>query len=143
MTIGNILQRKGSSVIAIDSRSTVRDAVKTMDIHCIGALVIQGSVEACNGIFTERGVMRALATRDALILDEPIEKYMTERPHSISTDTPVEEAMEIKTERRFRHSPVMQNDRLCGIVSIGDLVNYRIHRIERETESLKSYICSN
>ena len=50
--------------------------------------------------------------------------------------------MEIMTERRFRHLPVMQNDRLCGIVSIGDLVNYRIHRTERETEALKSYIPS-
>ena len=86
--------------------------------------------------------MRALATRDALILDEPIENYMMERPQSISTDTPVEEAMEIMTERRFRHSPVMQNDRLCSIVPFGDLVNYRIHRTERETEALKSYIPS-
>ena len=142
MTIRNILQRKGSSVIAIDSRATVRDAVKTMDIHCIGALVIQGSAGACNGIFTERDVMRALATRDALILDDPIENHMTERPQSISPDTPVEEAMEIMTERRFRHLPVMQNDRLCGIVSIGDLVNYRIHQTEREAEALKSYIRS-
>ena len=86
--------------------------------------------------------MRTLATRDALILDEPAENQMTERPQSISPHIPVEEAMEIMTERRFRHLPFMQNDRLCGIVSIGDLVNYRIHRIERETESLKSYICS-
>ena len=94
-----------------------------MDIHCIGALVIQGSAGACNGIFTERDVMRALTTRDALILDDPIEKHMTERPRSISPVTSVEEAMEIITERRFRHLPVMQNDRLGGIVSIGDLVN--------------------
>ena len=86
--------------------------------------------------------MRALAIRDALILDEPIEKYMTERPHSISTDTPVEEAMEIMIERRFRHSPVVQNDRLCGIVPFGDLVNYRIRRTECEAEALKSYIPS-
>ena len=142
MTIGNILKHKGSDVIAIDTRSSVRNAVKTMDIHRIGALVIQGSVGACNGIFTERDVMRALATRDALILDDPIENHMTERPQSISSDTGVEEAMEIMTERRFRHLPVMQNDRLCGIVSIGDLVNYRIHQTEREAEALKSYIRS-
>ena len=86
--------------------------------------------------------MRTLATRDALILDDPIENHIMERPQSISPDTLVEEAMEIMTERRFRHLPVMQNDRLCGIVSIGDLVNYRIHRTEREAESLKPYIRS-
>ena len=136
MTIGNILQRKGSSVIAIDSRFTVRVSVKAMDIHCIGALVIQGFVGLCHGAFTERGVMRTLATKDALILDESTENNMTERPQSISPDIPVEEAMEIMTERRFRHLPVMQNDRLFSIVSIGDLVNYRIHRTERETELL-------
>ena len=142
MTIGNILKHKGSGVIAIDTRSSVRNAVKTMDIHRIGALVIQGSVGACNGIFTERDVMRALAARDALILDDPVDNHMTERPQSISSDTPVEEAMEIMTERRFRHLPVMQNDRLCGIVSIGDLVNFRIRQTEREAEALKSYIRS-
>ena len=140
MTIRNILQRKGSSVIAIGSRATVRDAVKTMDIHRIGALVIQGSAGTCNGIFTERDVMRALAIRDAPILDDPIEPHMTERPQSISPDTPVEEAMEIMTERRFRHLPVMQNDQLCGMVSIGDLVNYRIHWTERKEEALKTFI---
>ena len=84
--------------------------------------------------------MRALATRDALILDEPIESHATERPQIISPDTPVEETLEIMTERCFRHLPVMQNDRLCGIVPFGDLVNYRIRRTEREAEALKSYI---
>ena len=120
----------------------MRVSFKAMDIHCIGALVIQGFVGVCNGAFTERGVMRTLATKDALILDESTENNMTERPQSISPDITVEEAIEIMTERRFRHLPVMQNDRLCGIVSIGDLVNYRIHRTEREAESLKPYIRS-
>ena len=86
--------------------------------------------------------MRNLATKDALILDESTENNMTERSQSISPDIPVEEAMEIMTKRRFRHLPVMQNDRLFSIVSISDLVNYRIHRTERETELLKSYIRS-
>lgn len=95
---------------------------------------------AFSGTSTERGVMRTLATRDALILDEPTENQMTERPQSISPDTPVEEAMEIMTERRFRHLPVMQNDQLCGMVSIGDLVNYRIHWTERKEEALKTFI---
>ena len=120
----------------------MRDAVKTMDIHRIGALVIKGSAGACNGIFTERDVMRALARRDALILGDPIEKHMTERPQSIIPDTTVDETMEIMTEQRFRHLPVMQSDQLCGIVSIGDLVHYRIHQTEREAEALKSYISS-
>ena len=116
------------------------DAVKTIDIHRIGALVIEGSGGARNSIFNERGVMRALAARDALIVDEPIEDHMTEPPQSISPEPPVEQAMEIMTERRFRHLPVMQNDQLCCMVSIGDLVNYRIHWTERKEEALKTFI---
>ena len=95
---------------------------------------------AFSGTSTERGVMRTLAIRDALILDDPIENHMTARPQGITPDTPVEEAMEIMTERHFRHLLVMQNVRLCGIVSSGDLLNYRIHQTEREAEALKSYI---
>ena len=93
-------------------------------------MVIQGFAGACNGIFAERDVMRALATRDAFILDEPIENHMAKRPQSIHPDTPEEEAIKNKTERRLQHLMVMQNDRLCSIASIGDLVNYRIHRTE-------------
>ena len=99
------------------------DAVKTIIIQRIGALVIEDSAEACNAIFTERDVMRALAKRDAFTLDDPIENHIMERPQSISPDTPVEEAIKIMSERRFRCLPVMHNDRLCGIASIGDLVN--------------------
>ena len=113
-----------------------------MYIHRIGALLIKGSAEACNGIFTERDVMRAVAKRDALILDDPIENHVTERPQGIFPNTPVEEAMEIMTDRRFRHLPDMQNSRLCGIASIGDLLNYRIHQTEREAEAMESYIRS-
>ena len=142
MTIKNILKRKESGVIAINSKATVREAVNLMDNHQIGALVIQGAVGSCNGIFTERDVMRALASRDAPILNDTIDTHMTVRPQSIFPDTPVEEAMEIMTERRFRHLPVMAQDQLVGIVSIGDLVNYRIHQTEREAEALKSYIRS-
>ncbi len=85
----------------MDSRGTMRDADKTMDIHRIGALVIKDSAGACSGIFTELDEMRDMATRDALILDDSIEKHMTERPQSIAPDTLVEEPMEIMTERRF------------------------------------------
>jgi CBS domain-containing protein len=65
---------------------------------------------------------------------------MTPRPQSISLDTSVDEAMEIMTEKRFRHLPVMDNDMLCGIVSIGDLVNFRINQTELEAQALRDYI---
>ena len=116
--------------------------MRIMDKRQIGALVVTGQGEDCSGIFTERDVMRALARNGTHILDDAVGKHMTDRPQSILPTTSVEEAMEIMTERRFRHLPVMTGTTLCGIVSIGDLVNYRIHQSEMEASALKEYIAT-
>lgn len=142
MTIQSILNDKGAGVIAIDAGQTVAQAIKVMDKKQIGALVVTGVDDGCQGIFTERDVMRALAQGGAGILEEPVAKHMTERPQSIVPQTGVDEAMEMMTERRFRHLPVMENGALCGIVSIGDLVNFRIHQSEMEADALKQYIAT-
>ena len=140
MTIQAILKNKGAEVVAIDAAHQVVEAVRIMDKRQIGALVVTGQGEACSGIFTERDVMRALARHGTHIMDEA--KHMTDRPQSILPDTLVEEAMEIMTEKRFRHLPVIADTTLCGIVSIGDLVNYRIHQTEQEANALKEYIAT-
>ncbi len=142
MTIEVILNSKGADVVAIDAAQSVNEAVRVMDKRQIGALVVAGHGDNCQGIFTERDVMRALARNGTHILDEPVSKHMTERPQSILPDTSIDEAMEIMTERRFRHLPVMTGGTLCGIVSIGDLVNYRIHQTEMEASALKEYIAT-
>lgn len=142
MTIQTILNNKGAEVIAIDAGQSVNEALRVMDKRQIGALVVAGSDDGCQGIFTERDVMRALAQHGAPVLDEPVAKHMTERPQSIVPETDIDEAMEIMTERRFRHLPVMTDGALCGIVSIGDLVNYRIHQSEMEANALKEYIAT-
>ena len=113
-----------------------------MDKRQIGALVVTGQGEDCSGIFTERDVMRALARNGTHILDDAVGQHMTDRPQSILPTTSVEQAMEIMTERRFRHLPVMTGTTLCGIVSIGDLVNYRINQSEMEATALKEYIAT-
>ena len=142
MTIQVILKNKGAEVVAIDAAHPVAEAVRTMDKRQIGALVVTGQGEDCAGIFTERDVMRALARNGTHILDEPVGKHMTDRPTSILPATSVEEAMEIMTEKRFRHLPVITGTTLCGIVSIGDLVNFRIHQSEMEASALKEYIAT-
>lgn len=142
MTIEVILNNKGAEVVAIDAAQTVTEAVRVMDKRQIGALVVAGGSETCQGIFTERDVMRALARNGAGILDEAVSKHMTERPESILPTSSIEEAMEIMTEKRFRHLPVITGGALCGIVSIGDLVNYRIHQSELEANALKEYIAT-
>ena len=142
MTIQIILNDKGAGVIAIDAAQSVNEALRVMNRQQIGALVVAGAEQGCQGIFTERDVMRALAQGGAAVLDEPVAKHMTERPQSIAPETSVDEAMEIMTEKRFRHLPVMTDNTLCGIVSIGDLVNYRIHQSEMEADALKQYIAT-
>ena len=142
MTIQTILNDKGAGVIAIDAAQSVNEALRVMNRQQIGALVVAGSEQGCRGIFTERDVMRALAQDGASVLEESVAKHMTERPQSIAPETSVDEAMEIMTEKRFRHLPVMADNTLCGIVSIGDLVNYRIHQSEMEANALKQYIAS-
>ena len=142
MTIQAILKNKGAEVVAIDAAHQVAEAVRIMDKRQIGALVVTGQGEDCSGIFTERDVMRALARNGTHILEDAVGKHMTDRPQSILPTTSVEEAMEIMTERRFRHLPVMTGTTLCGIVSIGDLVNYRIQQSEMEATALKQYIAT-
>ncbi len=142
MTIQAILNNKGAEVVAIDAAHQVAEAVRIMDKRQIGALVVTGQSEDCSGIFTERDVMRALARNGTHILDDAVGKHVTGRPQSILPATSVEEAMEIMTERRFRHLPVISGTTLCGIVSIGDLVNYRIHQSEMEAIALKEYIAT-
>jgi CBS domain-containing protein len=142
MSIQAILNNKGADVIAIDSDQTVAQALQVMDKKAIGALVVGGDGQTCSGIFTERDVMRALAQHGAKALEESVCEHMTERPQSIAPTSGIDEAMSIMTQRRFRHLPVMTGDDLCGIVSIGDLVNYRIQQTEREAAAMKDYIAT-
>ncbi|MDG1690940.1 MAG: CBS domain-containing protein [Alphaproteobacteria bacterium] len=142
MSIQAILNNKGADVIAIESDQTVAQALQVMDKKAIGALVVGGDGQTCSGIFTERDVMRALAQHGAKALEESVCEHMTERPQSIAPTSGIDEAMSIMTQRRFRHLPVMTGDDLCGIVSIGDLVNYRIQQTEREAAAMKDYIAT-
>jgi CBS domain-containing protein len=142
MSIQAILNNKGADVIAIESDQTVAQALQVMDKKAIGALVVGGDGQTCSGIFTERDVMRALAQHGAKALQESVCEHMTERPQSIAPTSGIDEAMSIMTQRRFRHLPVMTGDDLCGIVSIGDLVNYRIQQTEREAAAMKDYIAT-
>lgn len=142
MSIEVILSRKGSDVIAIAPSASLREALQLMHEKQIGALMVMGNEAA---IFTERDVMRALATNDAECLSEPVSAHMTSRPQVITPQTSIVEAMEIMTEKRFRHLPVMTQQsggELCGIISIGDLVNHRIRESESQTQALKEYITS-
>jgi CBS domain-containing protein len=141
MTISAILQRKGGEVVALAADATVRDAVALLAGRRIGAIpVTDGGAVA--GIFSERDVIYNLASHGAAVLDWPVGRVMTAPAITIEPAVPVLAALSQMTRRRIRHLPVVDGGSLVGIVSIGDLVAYRIDRIEEEAEAMRTYIQS-
>ena len=141
MTIQAILAGKGSAVSTVGRDQTVREAVAMLGERRIGALpVIDG--EAIVGIMSERDVIYCLRDHGSEVLDWPVERVMTAPAVTVDESTAALSALAMMTKRRIRHLPVVAAGRLTGIVSIGDLVKYRIERIEQEAEAMRLYIQS-
>lgn len=142
MTIRMVLNTKGRDVLTIDMRATITEALRMMQEHAVGALLAQGADGGHVGLISERDVICALAQYGAAVLEAAVETHMTAELQNVTLQTSVEKAMEIMTKHRVRHLPVITAKTLHGIVSIGDLVNYRISQTEREAQALKAYIAS-
>jgi CBS domain-containing protein len=142
MTIAAILERKGGNVVTVRTDSPVREAVRLLAERGIGAVVVVGEGEAVAGILSERDVVRCLGQKGADVLDLPVSSVMTAPAITIEPRVSVLAALSDMSKRRIRHLPVVEGGRLAGIVSIGDLVAYRIRRIEEEAEAMRIYIQS-
>ncbi len=141
MTIQAILADKGRDVATVTQEQTVGDAVAILGERRIGALpVVEGDQIA--GIMSERDIIYCLREHGAEVLDWPVSKIMTSPALTVEMSTPVLTALAMMTKRRIRHLPVVAGKSVCGIVSIGDLVKYRIEKIEEEAEAMRSYIQS-
>lgn len=141
MTIAVILGGKGYDVVSVDGDTTVRDAVELLAEKRIGAVpVMEGGAVA--GVFSERDVIRCLRSQGAAALDGPVRAAMTAPAMTVSPDQSVLGALSLMTERRIRHLPVIDGERIIGVVSIGDLVKHRIDRIEAEAAAMRDYIRS-
>jgi CBS domain-containing protein len=141
MTIAAILSSKGSEVATIGADNRVSEAVATLGERRIGALpVVEG--DQIVGIMSERDVIYCLRDHGAEVLDWPVSRVMTSPAITAEPATPILLALGLMTERRIRHLPVAEGGRLIGIVSIGDLVKYRMDRIEAEANAMRSYIQS-
>lgn len=141
MSVKAILQTKGASVLSITSEASVAEAVAMLAKHRIGALpVINGG--AVLGIFSERDVVYGLAKEGAAALERPVSEVMTTPAMTVDSDCAVLAALSLMSRRRIRHLPVVDADGLVGFISIGDLVKYRIEKIELEAEAMRSYIQS-
>jgi CBS domain-containing protein len=139
LRIADILRGKGHEVATVDRATTVDTLVTTLAEHNIGAAVVT-ELGAVVGIVSERDVVRRLRDLGADVLGTPVERIMTADVFTCSPDDTVDHLAEVMTERRIRHVPVLDDGRLVGIVSIGDVVKSRISQLVSDREQLESYI---
>lgn len=145
MRIADILRRKGASVVTIPADGTVRELLARLADHDIGALVVvdgdpAGGTGSVVGIVTERDVVRRLNQDGDTLLDTEVGEIMTTDVLTSRPDDDLDTIAHKMTERRVRHLPVVDGDRLAGLVSIGDVVKSRIEQLEHDRGALEHYI---
>ncbi|ARQ01246.1 CBS domain-containing protein [Pseudorhodoplanes sinuspersici] len=140
MTVKTILSQKGSDVATIAPTANVADAIKILCERKIGALVITGAGGRIIGIVSERDIVRMFGAHGAAALDMPLTEVMTRKVVTCEPADKMPEIMELMTTGKFRHLPVLEEDRLVGIISIGDVVKMRLAQLEHEQDALRDYI---
>jgi CBS domain-containing protein len=142
MQVRHILREKGREVVTIASDATLSEAARLLARRHIGAVVVGDGAGGLAGILSERDIVRALAEHSVAALGQSVSRHMTRAVSTCAETDTVDELMETMTNGRFRHMPVVEDDRLCGIVSIGDVVKTRIAETVREAQSLREYIAA-
>jgi len=140
MRISDILRVKGNQVVTINADTNVRQLLSVLAEHRIGAVVVSADGASIDGIVSERDIVRAFAQRGPTVMSEPVTAIYTAEVRTVTPGTSLEEVMRMMTEFRMRHAPVVVDDRLRGIVSIGDVVKNRIDELETERAALTDYI---
>lgn len=140
MTVRLLLQKKSGSLITISPDAPLTKAVSSLAEHRIGAIVAVSGDGRLEGILSERDVVRILAEKGTEILSSPVSSVMTRAVVTCGPEESIAVIMERMTRGRFRHVPVVENGRLGGIISIGDVVKHRVEEMERESAELRDYI---
>jgi len=140
MIVKNIMVGTRGSVVTIEPTADLTAAVKLLAERRIGAVVILGADHRIVGILSERDIVRVLAERGPTALNEPVSQAMTRDVKTCSKDDTIEGLMGRMTTGKFRHMPVVEQGKLIGIVSIGDVVKNRVEEIEHESEALRDYV---
>ena len=140
MRISDVLRVKGTQVVTVTPDTTVRRLLAVLAEYGIGAVVVSRDGRSIDGIASERDIVRALASRGAAVMSEPVTAIYTAEVRTVTPETPLEEVMRLMTEYRVRHAPVVVDGGLRGIVSIGDVVKNRIDELEIERSALTDYI---
>ena len=142
MNVKTIIGNKGRDVITARESDKISDVASSLSANKIGALVISNDGVHINGIVSERDIVHGLVEHGASLLDREISDVMTRDVFTCSPDDSVDELMAKMSGRRIRHLPCVEGDRLCGMISIGDVVKYRLVEIEAEAEAMRAYIAT-
>jgi len=142
MYVETILRKKGDTVITVKPDCLVSEAAKILHENRIGAALVRNAAGKIVGILSERDVVRGVARHGETCLAMRVDELMTSPVISCAPTDSIDYLMELMTERRVRHLPVMEHGKLLGIVSIGDVVKQRISEIEHESEALRQYIAA-
>lgn len=140
MVIAGILKHKGGNILSVPPEAKVSEVVQILATRRIGAVLVVDADNHLQGILSERDVVRSLAEHGAATLDLAASALMTSDVHTATPQTSIGEAMEMMTDGRFRHMPVVDHDELVGLVSIGDVVKAKIGEAEQEVDSLRAYV---
>ena len=140
MRVSEVLRRKGADVITVVPDRSVRDLLGLLAEHGIGAVVVSADGAGVDGIVSERDVVRRIHASGAEVLDGPVAAIMTTDVETCAPPDDLEQLMDTMTERRIRHLPVLDDGRLVGIISIGDVVKHRYSEVQAERDQLTAYI---
>ena len=140
MQVKEILERKGREVATVSQSRTVADALALLRERGIGALVVSGAETPIAGIFSERDAVRAIAVHGASALAMSVSEFMSAEVTTCTESTTVDRLMEMMTEHRIRHVPVADEGQLTGMISIGDVVKWRVEDLERDKRELIDYV---
>ena len=140
MHVAAVIKRKGSDVVTIASDRTIAEAVNVLTERRIGALLVMDGNDAVGGIISERDIVGALSRGGADVLTQKVSDLMTRDVRSCSCHDTIAEVMNVMTQERSRHLPVIDDGKLVGLISIGDVVKQRLDDTELEVESLRGYV---
>ena len=142
MYVDSILKHKGQDVVSAGPTDAIVETARLLNRHRIGAVVVRGADGQVVGILSERDIVRGIAEKGPACLSLKVSDLMTREVVSCRPNDSIDDIMALMTERRIRHLPVMQDGKVVGVISIGDVVKWRIAEIESEASSLREYIAT-
>ena len=143
MIVEHILAAKGHDVVTVEPERTLSETARLLDEKRIGAVVVSDADHPVLGIISERDIARAVAQRGAAVLDEPVSQHMTAKLFTCTRSCTVSDLMELMTDRKVRHVPIVEHGRLSGIISIGDVVKHRLAELEAEERLMHDYTATD